>query len=152
VNAQVAGRGVERACLVGEPFVHSLRVRYAECDAQGVVFNSHYLAFADIGMTEMWRAAFGSYQAMLDRGVDIVVADAQLRFLSPARFDDELTIEVEVARLGNTSVLTNHRVSRDGEPLAEVAIRHVFVELGTGNKTAIPDWARDGLARWVVPG
>ena len=137
---------------MGEPFVHELRVRYAECDAQGVVFNAHYLAFTDIGMTELWRVAFGSYDAMLEKGFDIVVADAQLRFLGPARFDDLLTVEVEVARLGNTSIVTNHRFNRDGEQLAEVAIRHVFVERDTASTTPIPDWARQGLAPWTVLG
>ena len=48
---------------MGEPFTHHLRVRYAECDAQGVVFNAHYLAYFDTSLTELWRAAFGGYQA-----------------------------------------------------------------------------------------
>ena len=58
-----------------------LRVRYGECDLQGVVFNAHYLAYFDIGMTELWRAALGGYQAMIDRGLDMVVVEAQLHFL-----------------------------------------------------------------------
>ena len=57
----------------------------------GVVFNAHYLAYFDVSITELWRAAFGGYQAMLDRGIDMVVAEAQLRFHASARFDDELT-------------------------------------------------------------
>ncbi len=61
-------------------FSYPLRVRYAECDPQGVVFNSHYLAYFDIDMTELWRAAFGGYGVMIDRGIDLVVAEAQLRF------------------------------------------------------------------------
>ena len=44
---------------MGSAFVHPLRVRYAECDPQGVVFNGHYLAYFDIALTELWRAAFG---------------------------------------------------------------------------------------------
>jgi len=64
---------------MGEPFRHRLRPRYAECDAQGVVFNAHYLAYLDISMTELWRAAFGGYGEMLAKGVDMVVAEAALR-------------------------------------------------------------------------
>lgn len=135
---------------MADSFVHSLRVRYAECDAQGVVFNSHYLAFADIGMTELWREAFGSYNAMLDRGFDIVVVDARLRFYAPARFDDLLDIEVAVVKLGNTSIVTRHNMTRDGEQLAQVEITHVFVERDTANKTPIPEWARTRLERWLV--
>jgi len=57
--------------------VHRLRVRYSECDAQGVLFNAHYLAYIDHTITELWRAAYGGYQVMLDRGVDIVVAEVR---------------------------------------------------------------------------
>ncbi len=131
-----------------EPFRHSLRVRYAECDAQGVVFNSHYLAFVDVAITELWRAAFGSYQAMVDRGVDVVVGDAHLRFRSPARFDDELTLEVTVSHLGTTSIVTTHRICRDGESLVEVEIRHVMVDSQSLAKTPMPDWVRAGLEPW----
>jgi acyl-CoA thioester hydrolase len=134
---------------MSEPFVHQIRVRYAECDAQEVVFNAHYLAYVDIGITELWRAAFGSYQAMLDRGVDVVVAEAHLRFLRPARFDDELRLEVTVTHLGTTSIVTRHRICKDEELLVEVEIRHVMVEREALTKTAIPDWVRDGLAAWT---
>jgi acyl-CoA thioester hydrolase len=131
------------------PFTHSLRVRYAECDAQGVVFNSHYLAFVDIGITELWRAAFGSYQAMLDRDVDVVVAEAHLRFRGSARFDDELRCEVTVTHLGNTSIVSRHLMSRGDELLVEVEIRHVMVDRRSLGKTPIPDWVRAGLEPWT---
>jgi acyl-CoA thioester hydrolase len=136
---------------VAEPFVHELRVRYVECDAQGVVFNSHYLAYVDVGITELWRAAFGSYQAMLEHGVDVVVAEATLRFRGSARFDDMLTIEVSVEHLGNTSIVTDHRITRAGELLVDCKIRHVMVERETLTKTPLPEWVREGLSRWRAP-
>ena len=113
---------------VGEPLTHQLRVRYAECDPQGVVFNAHYLAYFDASITELWRAAFGSYQAMLDRGVDVVVAEAQLRFRTPAHFDEVLTLAIGVTHLGTTSIASSHRISRDGEVVVEGKLRHVLVE------------------------
>src|ERR1700752_3383757 len=92
-----SGTGRKCAFIVSEvvasPFSHPLRVRYAECDKQGVVFNSHYLAWFDISMTELFRAAFGSYGVNLERGVDIVVGEARLRFRAPARFDDLVDLE-----------------------------------------------------------
>jgi acyl-CoA thioester hydrolase len=130
--------------------VHAIRVRYGECDLQGVVFNAHYLAYLDTSMTELWRAAFGGYQSMLDRGVDLVVAQASLRFSRPARFDEQLTLEVAVARLGNTSILTHHEVRRGRQPVVDGELRHVVVDRQTLTKTAIPDWARQGLAPWTV--
>jgi acyl-CoA thioester hydrolase len=135
---------------MGNPFEHQLRVRWAECDPQGVVFNGHYLAYADIGITELWRTAFGSYATMLERGFDILVGEARLRFLASARFDDLLTLEVAVMRLGRTSIETRHRILRGAELLVEVQIRHVMVGRETLAKTPIPDWARDGLSPWCA--
>jgi acyl-CoA thioester hydrolase len=135
---------------VGRPFTHTLRVRYAECDVQGVVFNAHYLAYVDVGITELWRAAFGGYAEMLDRGLDVVVADAQLRFRAAAHFDDELTLQVTVAHMGRTSIVSCHRILRRQELLVECTIRHVMVDRATLAKTEIPGWARERLAQWLV--
>jgi acyl-CoA thioester hydrolase len=132
------------------PFTHDLRVRFAECDPQGVVFNSHYLAYFDVAMTELWRAAFGSYGAMLERGIDMVVVEAQLSFHAPGRFDDLLTLEVVVSRLGNTSMATQHRITRDRDTVVEGTLHHVIVDRTTLQKVAIPDWIRRGLEPWSV--
>ena len=79
---------------VSPPFRHRIRVRYSECDLQGVVFNANYLTYLDEAMTELFRTALdGGYQAMVDAGVDMVVAESTLRYLAPARFDDEIEVE-----------------------------------------------------------
>jgi len=135
---------------VGQPFVHTLRVRYSECDLQGIVFNAHYLDYFDTSINELWRAAYGSYQAMLDRGVEMVLAEATVRFLSPARFEDELELAVAVTHLGSTSFRTKHSARCAGELVADAELRHVLVERQGGAKTPIPDWIRDGLVPWTV--
>jgi acyl-CoA thioester hydrolase len=101
-------------------------------------------------MTELWRAAFGSYDAMVEHGVDIVVAEAHLRFRSPARFDDLVTLEVAVEPLGTTNIPTRHRVLRGEEVLVEAAMRHVMVDARTYTKTPIPEWLRAGLAPYAT--
>lgn len=133
-----------------EPLVHHLRVRYAECDLQGVAFNAHYLNYFDTSMTELWRAAYGGYQAMLDRGVDMVLAEARVRFYRPARFDDELALAVAVTHLGRTSFRTHHTAGRAGELVADGELRHVLVDRHAFTKTPLPDWLRDGLSPWTV--
>jgi acyl-CoA thioester hydrolase len=135
---------------MGEPLEYSLRVRYGECDLQGVVFNSHYLAYFDVSITELWRAAFGSYRSALDSGWDVMVAEANVRYLSPARFEDELRMAVSIDRMGTTSLVTRHRVWRGQELLVEGTIRHVCVDTSTYEKAPIPVSVREVLARWVV--
>jgi len=127
------------------PFRHRFRVRYAECDAQSVVFNAHYFAYFDLALTELFRAAFGGYESMLERQVDLVVGEASARFLAPARFDDELEVAVTVTRLGTTGVTTRYDLLRDSQVLVEGTLRHVVVNLGTHEKAPIPAWMRKGL-------
>jgi acyl-CoA thioester hydrolase len=130
---------------VGRTHVHRIRVRYAECDLQGHVFNANYFAYFDIALTELWREAAGGYQEMLDGGLDLVVVEATARFKAPARFDDELDLEVTVSHLGTTSMRTDLRVLRDGVLLVEGQMVHVFIEKGTTAKTPIPPAMRAAL-------
>jgi acyl-CoA thioester hydrolase len=98
-----------------------------------------------MALTELFRAAFGGYESMLARDVDLVVGEAGARFFAPARFDDELEVAVTVTRLGTTGVTTRYDILRDGDRLVEGTLRHVVVNLGTNEKTAIPGWMREGL-------
>src|ERR1700739_4894534 len=107
------------------PYVHELRVRYGECDPQGIVFNANYLLYFDVAFTEMWRAAVGPWQEMVQRGIDAVVAETNLHFLAPARFDDELALRVHVGHLGRTAVTTQIEVLRGDELLLSGWLRHV---------------------------
>lgn len=133
------------------PFVHRLRVRYSECDAQSAVFNANYLTYFDIAMTELWREVVGGYEQMTATGVDMVVAEATIRYLAPARFDDELEIRAEVLRLGTTGITTRLTVERAGERLTEGTLRHVFIAAASGRKAPIPDAVRRGLAAYLAP-
>jgi acyl-CoA thioester hydrolase len=130
---------------VGRTHTHRLRVRYSECDLQGHVFNANYFSYFDLALTELWRVAAGGYQAMLEEGCDLVVVEATARFKAPARFDDELAIEIEVTHLGTTSMRTALRVVRDDALLVEGEMVHVFIERDTTNKTPIPPGIRAGL-------
>jgi acyl-CoA thioester hydrolase len=137
--------------LPGEPFVHELRVRYGECDPQGIVFNANYLLFFDVAFTELWREAIGSWQDMVDRGVDAVVAEANIRFRKPARYDDVLRLEARVAELSPTSITTRIDVKCDGDLLVEGRLEHVFVDTTNWKRTEIPDWIRSGLESYTKP-
>ena len=132
---------------MGDRFSHRLRVRYGECDPQGVVFNAHYLAYFDIAMTELWRE-LGGYEAMVDGGVDMVVAEARVRYLAPLRFDDEAELVVRAISLGTTSITTELAIECGGERVAEGELRHVFVDPALGEVAPIPEPVRAGLARY----
>ena len=138
---------------MAEPFRHRLRVRWSECNLQGVVFYPQYLTFLDHTMTELWRAALGPYTEMIPaHGVDMVVAEAQMRYRGSARFDDELEIAATITRLGETSITTAFTIERvpDGALLTEAELRHVFVDPEDFGKREMPDGVRAGLERFAA--
>jgi acyl-CoA thioester hydrolase len=135
---------------VAAPIVSRIRVRYHECDPQGVVFNANYFAYFDMALTEAWRELFGGYTAMVEGGVDCVVAEASARFRAGARFDDELELRWWVSNLGTTSMSTRVDVVRDGETLVAGELRHVFVRAGSTEKIEIPEAIRAGLEPHVL--
>jgi acyl-CoA thioester hydrolase len=136
---------------VSPSFVHELRVRYGECDPQQIVFNANYFMYFDVAFTELWRKAIGPWQDMVERGIDAVVAEANARFLAPARFDDVLSLRAHVTRLGTTSITTRIDVLRGEELLVEGRLRHVCLDARTWKKTAFPDWVRAGLRPFALP-
>lgn len=137
----------------GAPFRHELRVRYGECDAQGIVFNANFLAYVDVVVTEIWRESMGSYDALPATGVDTVVAEANLRFRAPGRFDDMLRIEGGFDGLGQTSTVLKlwfHR-DPDNDLLVEADVGYVFVSLENWQKTPIPTEVRTALEPFLLP-
>ena len=130
-------------------FTHTLRVRYSECDPQGVVFNANYVAYLDVVMTELWREAIGPYQQMVEAGTDMVVAEVNVRFLGPAGFDDEIDFEARITRLGETAMSTLIEASTDGKPVIEAQMRHVFIDPETKAKQAMPADIREALKPYM---
>ena len=137
--------------MSGRAFVHPMRVRFAECDPQGIVFNSRYLEYFDVAMTEIWREAIGPYDAAThEAGVDLVVAEARVRYRDSLRFDDVFDLRATIAAIGNTSMTTAIAVGRDGTLVAEGELRHVFLDREQGRPTPIPDVIRSAFAPYLV--
>ena len=135
---------------MAEPFVHTFRVRYHECDAQGIVFNANWLSYFDVTLTEWFREAFGSYEALVESGSDVVLAETTVKFHGSARFDDELAVAAAIERLGNTSMIACFTASRDGEALVEGRTVYVFVDPKTMGKREIADDVRAKLGAYVT--
>ena len=126
-----------------------MRVRYNECDPQNAVFNANYLTYFDITISELWREALGSYTEMVESGTDMVVAEATVRYLAALRYDDDFEVVAEIRQMGTSSLITDMRIERDGDRVAEGEIRHVFIAAPEGGKKAIPDEIRDALERYA---
>ena len=134
-----------------EPFRHRLRVRYVECDMQGIVFNAHYYTWMDIAHTELVREVTGPLDQLNALGVDVVVAESSARYLAPARFDQEIDIEVRLESLTTSSMSTAYTFRHGETVMAEGRVRRVAVDPQALTKVPWPESARAALARLLPP-
>jgi acyl-CoA thioester hydrolase len=119
-----------------------LRVRYHECDGQGIVFNAHYLAYVDMCAFEAEKALFGSHGEFLAHGTDVVVAEANLKFRAPARYDEELVVSQYLTHLGTTSLIFDFEIHRGETPVLAANVRYVFIDPATVRPAAPPEAVR----------
>ncbi len=124
----------------------TLRVRYAECDMQGRVFNANYLTWVDMASAEALTQIAGGQHMMAADRIDYVVAAAELQFRHPATFDDSLTVQVLLHRPGKASLRSEYTIRRGEDVIAECTMVHVCVDGVTFQKRPWPQWLRDRIA------
>jgi acyl-CoA thioester hydrolase len=96
-----------------------IRVRYAETDRMGLLHHANYLVYFEQGRTELLRAQGFSYRDLEDQGFLLVLTRVQVRYRSPARYDDLLTLRTIVVRTTAVKIEHRYEVLRDGVMLAE---------------------------------
>lgn len=117
-----------------------VRVRYGEADRMGFAYHAHYLDWCDIGRTEHLRRHGVRYRDLEDRGFLLAVAEASLRYLRPANYDDLVRITTWVAEVGSRRVRFEYRIERadDGALLATAMTALVSIN-PSGRPTRLPD-------------
>src|SRR6266700_6666514 len=96
-----------------------IRVRYAETDRMGLLHHANYLIYFEQGRTELLRSQGLSYRDMEDQGYLLVLTKVQVRYRSPARYDDLLTLRTSVVRTTLVKIEHRYELLRDGLILAE---------------------------------
>ena len=134
--------------MSADRFRYFLRVRYGECDAQKVVFNSRYGDYVDLAAAE-WLRALGLEQELQTGDFDYQLVKQTLEWKSPARYDQVLEISVAARHIGNTSftLATEFRIA-GGEPIIATA-ETVYVHVGNKTlvKQPIPQPIRESFTR-----
>ena len=128
------------------PFRYYLRVRYIECDAQKVVFNSRYGEYVDVSINEFLRA-IGMLPQFLEGRLDFQLVKQTTEWKAPARFDQVLELSIATQRLGTTSftIGTTFRIAGDDRVIVTVETVYVLVDAATLTKLALPEALRDAL-------
>ena len=128
-------------------YVHEIRVRYGECDMQGVVFNANYLAYADDAVDTWFRAVLTpdgeGFEAI---GFDFMLKTATVTWHAPLVFGETAALACSVARWGNASFdVAIHGTAR-GDDRFDATITYVSVVPRENKPIPIPDHVRDALS------
>jgi acyl-CoA thioester hydrolase len=118
-----------------------LRVRYAETDQMGVVYYANYFVWFELGRVELLRQAGFDYKQMeLEDECMIPVVEANCRYKAPARYDDVVLVETEIAAMRSTVLKFRYRILRETDSmlLAEGETVHVITD-GQMRKRPLPE-------------
>ncbi len=126
-------------------FKETLRVRFSETDAQGVVWNGNYLTYFDVAMTAYLRAMGLAYQQAVGEGYEFVLARFAVDFKAPAAFDDPVVVYTGVTRIGNSSIHFGFEMfnADNGLLLTQGEAIYVVIDRRTGASTRVPDRFRE---------
>lgn len=128
------------------PHAFALRVYWEDTDAAGIVYYANYLKFAERARTEALLARGLSQSAIRARhGVVFAVREASLRYLAPARLEDQLVVTTAVTALGGARVAMDQAIDRDGTPLVKCRILLACLD-AAGRPARIPKEVRAALA------
>ncbi len=141
----------------GFRLITPVRVRYAEADMQGIVFNANYLAFADIGVTEYFRELVGatgnedSPGKFLELfGGDNWVRHAEVDFRAPAKADDLIDVCLRITRFGRTSYSAVAHIVRDDILLNVVKLTYVWSDPATEQVTPVAQSFIDAVTEFEI--
>ncbi len=123
-----------------------LRVRWAEVDMQKIVFNGHYLMYADTAVAAYWRAlAMPYHETMESLGGDLYVRKATLEYLGSAHYDERLDVGVRMQRIGTSSVVLQFGIFRGERALVTGELVYVYADPSTQTSRPVPQVLRDWL-------
>lgn len=117
--------------LVSDWHATTIRVRYQETDAMGVVYHGNYVVWFELARTDWTRSRGVPYAAMEARGLLLPVVDLAVQYKRPARYDDEVEVRCRVADFGPVRLAFEYEISLAGRPndiLVTGASRHVWVD------------------------
>ena len=115
------------------------RVRYSETDQMGMVYYANYLIWMEVGRSDFCRECGFSYRDLeREERAFLAVAEANCRYLAPARYDDEILVETELSRARSRVAEFSYRIKCGATLLAEGRTLHVVIGTG-GRPRSMPD-------------
>ena len=121
------------------PFRHSIRVRFAETDAMGIVHHSRYLPYLEESRVAYLRELGHPYTELREQGVDTAVLEAYVQYVQPLRFDEVVTVHLLFGHATRTTFQIAYLLTVDGQARATGVTVHGCVT-ADGRPTRLPAW------------
>ena len=126
--------------MEGYTFATSIRVRFAETDAQGIAHNASYFVWFEVARVEYLEEFAHGYQRLRDEGIEALVLESHARYIQPAVFDDRLRVHPRCIGMRGARFRYEYAVERAGEVIADGWTAHATVDAKTLRPTRVPDW------------
>ncbi|MCE9560493.1 MAG: acyl-CoA thioesterase [Planctomycetes bacterium] len=117
-----------------------VRVRYAETDRMGLLHHANYLVYFEQARTELLRTSGVSYKELEDKGFFLVIAKVEIRYKTPAHYDDLLTIRTTVVRTTPVRLEHKYEMFREGNVLVCEGLTTLACVDRAGKLQAMPGW------------
>lgn len=118
-----------------------IRVRYKETDRMGVMHHSNYVNYYEVARTELMRDRGVSYREMEERGVMLPVKEVCLNYISPAYYDELLTVHTRIREKPGVKLEFEHEIFNEKNELINTGrVTLVFVNAGTRRPCRAPQW------------
>ena len=120
----------------GYTFRTTVRVRFADTDAQGIAHNAAYPVWFEVARVEYLREFTGGYQALRGHGIEALVLESHCRYAVPAVFDDVLHVHARCVDLRGARFRYEYAIVRDdGTLMADGYTAHACVDAATPRPT-----------------
>lgn len=128
----------------------TIRVRYADTDMMQFVYNGKYLEYFEVGRTELLRHYGLAYSELEKQGYQLPLIEANLKYKSPATYDDELIVEASVSKIKTPKLMINYTIIKkeNDEIIVEGYTEHVFINSESKKPVRPPKIYLDALAKY----
>jgi len=130
----------------GFSFSTDIKVRFAETDAQGIAHNANYLIWFEVARVAYLERYAGGYQRLRELGIEALVLESHVRYLQPARFDDDLVVHARCVDSRGARFRYEYAIERGNVVIADGWTAHATVDGETLRPTRVPTWLAEAIA------
>ena len=132
--------------------INKIKVRYSEVDCQKIVYNSHYLTYYDISLSEMLDSLIDQSRYVSETNNDFHTVGVEMNFKKPAELNDNLEVYTSIKKIGDSSIKFFQEIYKSGTNnlLNEAYITWVNTDQSTMKSASLPNEIKEKLNNYLI--